>query len=53
MRIKFDKDHSGVEQNNYATKIVNAYIFYDSDACPNNPLNNFKLKKIACLVSLI
>ena len=47
MRIKFDKDPLVVEQNNYATKIVNAYIVYDLDAWPNNPLNNFKLK--SCL----
>ena len=29
--IKFDKDPLAVEQNNYATKIVNAYIVYDLD----------------------
>ena len=31
MGIKFDKDPLAVEQNNYATKIVNAYINYDLD----------------------
>ena len=38
MRITFDKDPLTVEQNNYATKIVNAYIVYDLDAWPNNLL---------------
>ena len=36
--IKFDKDPSAVEQNNYATKIVNAYMVYDLDTWLNNPL---------------
>ena len=36
------KDTLAVKQNNYATKIVNAYIVYDLNAWPNNPLNNFK-----------
>ena len=44
MGIKFDKDALAVEQNNYATKIVNAYIIYDVDAWPRNPTNNFKFK---------
>ena len=43
-RIKFDKDPLAVEQNNYATKIVNAYMVYDLDAWPKNPTNNFKFK---------
>ena len=30
--IKFDKDSSAVEQNNYLTKIVNVYIVYNLDA---------------------
>ena len=41
MGIKFAKDPLAIEQNNYATKIVNAYIIYDLDAWPNNPTNNF------------
>ena len=45
MGIKFDRDPLAVEQNNYATKIVNAYIAYDLDNWPRNPTNNFKLKK--------
>ena len=39
-----DKDHLAVEQNNYATKIINAYIVYDLGAWPRIALNNFKLK---------
>ena len=44
MGIKFDKDHLAVEQNNYLTKIVNVYIFYDLDKWARNPTNNFKFK---------
>ena len=40
--IKFDKDPLAVEQNNYVTKIGNAYIAYDLDIWPKIPLNNFK-----------
>ena len=29
MGIKFDKDLLAVDQNNYASKIVNVYIIYD------------------------
>ena len=29
VKIKFNKDPLAVEQNNYVTKIVNAYIVYD------------------------
>ena len=43
-RKKFDKDHFAAEQNNYTTKILNAYIFYDLDTWPNNPLRNSTLK---------
>ena len=49
MGTKFNRDSLPVEQNNYATKIVNAYIVYDWDAWSNNPLSNFKLKN--CLVN--
>ena len=38
--IQFNKSVLVVEQNNYATKIVNAYIAYDLDDCPKIPLNN-------------
>ena len=44
MRIKFDKDPLAVEQNTYATKIVNSYIAYDLDGWPRNHTNNFKFK---------
>ena len=47
MGIKFDRDPLAVEKNNYATKIVNAYIAHDLDAWPEISLNNFKLK--SCL----
>ena len=43
MRIKFDKDPLAAE-NNYANKIVNAYIVYKLYTCPKTPLHNFKLK---------
>ena len=39
--IKFDKDPLAAEQNHYATKTVNAYIVYDLDTWPNNPLRTF------------
>ena len=38
--IQFNKSVLVVEQNNYATKIVNAYIVYDLDDWPKIPLNN-------------
>ena len=48
MGIKFDEEQNNqnkaVEQNNYASKIVNVYIVCDLDAWPKNPTNNFKLK---------
>ena len=44
MGIKFDKDPLAVENNNYANKIINAYIVYDLDVWPRNPTNNFKFK---------
>ena len=44
MGIKFDKDPSGVEQNNCLTKFLSAYIVYDLDAWSKNPNTNFTLK---------
>ena len=44
MGLKFDKDPLAVEQNNYLTKIVNAYIVCDIDAWPKIPLRNFTMK---------
>ena len=41
--IQFNNSVLVVEQN-YATKIVNAYIVYDLDDWPKNPKRNFKLK---------
>ena len=48
MEIKFDKNPLAAEQNNYATETVNAYIVYNLDTWPNNPLRNFRLKN--CLL---
>ena len=45
MRIKFHKE-SIVEQNNYATKAVNAYIVYELATLAKIPLHNFTLKLI-------
>ena len=42
--IKFDNSVLVVEENNYASKIVNAYIVYDLDTWPKHPLNNFTFK---------
>ena len=42
--VKFEKDPLAVEQNNYWTKVVDAYIVYDLDAWPKVLLDNFKLK---------
>ena len=50
MRIKFDKDPLAVEQNNYASKILNVYIVYDLDAWSRNSTKNFKFKN--CLLRL-
>ena len=47
MGIKFDKDSVAVEQNNYTTKPVNAYIFYE---WPKILFNILKLK--SCLFRL-
>ena len=44
MGIKFDKDLLAVEQNNYVTNIVNAYIVHDLDTWPKTPFRNFTLK---------
>ena len=44
MGVIFDKDSLAVEQNNYLTKIVNAYIVYDLDAWPRNSTSNSKSK---------
>ena len=48
MRIKFHRQPLDIEENNYASKIKNAYIVYESDTWTNNPIRNFALK-IACL----
>ena len=41
VRKVFDKDPLAVEQNNYETKIVIAYVVCDLGTWRNNPLRNF------------
>ena len=53
MGIKLDEDPLTVEQNNYASKIVNVYIVYDLDAWPRNSTNNFKFKNCLFGVSSV
>ena len=43
-RIRIQLNNSAVKQNNYATKIVNAYIAYDLDDWSKYPNRIFKLK---------
>ena len=35
-----------VDQNNYTTKMVNAYFVYDLDNWPDNLVRNFSMKKL-------
>ena len=51
--MKFNKHLLVAEQNNYLTKTVNAYIVYDLDAWPINPLRNFTLKNFLFGVTAI
>ena len=44
MKIKFNKEPLAVEQNNCATKIVNAFIVYYLDIWLTNPPRNSTLK---------
>ena len=44
VRIKFNGEPLVVEQNNYATKIVNVYIAYDLDYWLNKTLRSFTLR---------
>ena len=53
MGIKLDEDPLTVEQNNYASKIVNVYIVYDLDAWPKSSTNNFKFKNCLFGVSSV
>ena len=50
--IQFHNTHVVVEQSNYTTKSINAYLYYNLDNWPKNPLRNFALI-IAYLVRLI
>ena len=52
--MKFDKDSLAVEQNYYATKIVNVYFAHDLDAWPRNPPNNSTFKYcLFCATSIV
>ena len=42
--IKFNNSVLVAEQNNYASKIINVYIVYDSDTWPKNQIKNFTLQ---------
>ena len=54
VEIKFHKDSLVVEQENYKTKNIDAYIVYDLGNCPNNPLRNFTLKDcFFCATSIV
>ena len=44
MRVNIHKGPLTLEQNNYFTKVVNAYIVYGLDAWARNCMNVFKLK---------
>ena len=44
IRIKFNSNPLVIEQNNYTTKIGNAYVVYDLDNWLKVPPNNFKFK---------
>ena len=45
--MQFNNTSLVIEQNNYTSKIINVFIVYDLDNCPNNLLRNFTLK--SCL----
>ena len=44
MQLQFGNSVLVVEQNNYATKILNSYIVYELDNWQRKPLNNFTFK---------
>ena len=44
--IQFNNSPLVVQENNYATKTINAYIVCDLDNWPRIPLDNFTLKKL-------
>ena len=48
--IQFNSTSLVIEQNNYATKIVNVYIIYDLDNWPKKARRNFTSKN--CLFGL-
>ena len=44
IEIRFSSTPLVIEENNYATKIVNVYMVYVLDNWPKNQLRNFTLK---------
>ena len=44
IRVQFNNNVLVIEQNNFAAKILNAYIVYDLDDLPKISLKTFKLK---------
>ena len=47
IRIQFNSTPLVIVENNFTTKILNAYIVYELDSRPNIFLNNFKIE--SCL----
>ena len=51
--IQFNNTPLVVEQNNYTTTTVNAYIVYVLDNFPKSPFRNFTLKNVLLCVTYI
>ena len=52
--MTFDGDHLVVGQNNYATKIVSAYVVFELNGWLKVPLNNSKFKKcLFCAINVV
>ena len=45
MEIKFDEGPLALEQNNYLSKVLNAYFAYELYDQPKIPLKDFTLKQ--------
>ena len=46
IKIQFNNTPLVIEQNNYASKIVNVYIAYDLDNCQKKSVSKFYTKKL-------
>ena len=46
IEIQFNNTPLVIEQNNYASKIVNVYIVYDLDNCQKKSVSNSYTKKL-------